>query len=461
MSKKVVIVGAGISGLTTAFKLKQAGAEVDIYEEKPCAGGSVETIRDQDYLIDFGPNSGLETTPLIREMVDQLGIGDQMVYANKEGNNRYILKNGQLKALPTSPGAFLKTDLFSLKAKLRLCMEPFVGKSQDGYNQSLGEFVIRRLGQEFLDYAIDPFVSGVYAGDPFKLSVKSAFPKLYRLEEVYGGLIKGAILGARERKKRAEVAKDHAKMFSFKNGMSTFTSALASALKDEIKYRHLLTLVRKVDGKYLLTFDRDGLQTEVSADAVFLTIPAYNASIVLQDLDELAARHLQSIFYPQVMVMYVAFPKKGIQRKLDGFGFLIPSKEKRSFLGAIWSSTIFGNRAPEDHAAFTIFVGGAKVPQMFDDKPEYVAKKALKEFKQVMGIESEPSVLKFKLWKKAIPQYNIGYQAHEEYFTQFEKSNPGLFLGGNYRGGISVGDCVKNSEPNATRIFEYLHNNEA
>jgi len=461
MSKKVVIVGAGISGLTTAYRLKQAGAQVEIFEEKPMPGGSVETVRDHDFLIDFGPNSGLETTPLIREMVEQLGLGDEMVYANKEGDNRYILKNGQLKALPTSPGAFLRTDLFSLKAKLRLCMEPFVGKSQDGYNQSLGEFVVRRLGQEFLDYAIDPFVSGVYAGDPFKLSVKSAFPKLYRLEEVYGGLIKGAVLGARERKKRAEVAKDHAKMFSFRNGMSTFTTALATALKDEMRYRHLLTLVRKVNGKYLLTFDRDGLQTEITADALFLTIPAYNASIVLQDLDEMVSRHLQSIFYPQVMVMYAAFPKSEIRRKLDGFGFLIPSKEKRSFLGAIWSSTIFVNRAPGDHAAFTIFVGGAKVPQMFDDKPEYVAKKALKEFKQIMGIDSEPAVLKYKLWKKAIPQYNIGYQAHEEYFGKFEENNPGLFLGGNYRGGISVGDCVKNSEPNAARIFEYINKSEA
>ncbi|MBS3944331.1 MAG: protoporphyrinogen oxidase, partial [Melioribacter sp.] len=189
--KNIVIIGAGISGLTTAYWLDKNGYEITILESKNEAGGAMETIIENGFLIDSGPNSGLETTPLIRQLVDEIGLSGEMIYANESSNKRYILRNGELHPLPTSPAAFVTTKLFSSRAKLRVMAEPFIGKSDDGYYQSMAQFVKRRLGQEFLDYAIDPFVSGVFAGDPYKLSVKSAFPKLYRLEEVYGGLVKG------------------------------------------------------------------------------------------------------------------------------------------------------------------------------------------------------------------------------------------------------------------------------
>ncbi|PJA96689.1 MAG: protoporphyrinogen oxidase, partial [Ignavibacteriales bacterium CG_4_9_14_3_um_filter_34_10] len=233
-NKKVIILGAGISGLTTAFWLKKNNFDFVILEKENHVGGSMQTIQKDGFQIDFGPNSGLETTPLIRQIVDEIGFNDQMVYASKSSNKRFILRNNELHVLPTSPSAFLKTKLFSTKAKLRLFAEPFIGKSDDGYYQSMSDFVRRRLGQEFLDYAIDPFVSGVFAGDPNKLSVKSAFPKLYRLEEVYGGLIKGMIKGAKERKQRAEQSKQNAKMFSFINGMQSFANAIADTMKENI-----------------------------------------------------------------------------------------------------------------------------------------------------------------------------------------------------------------------------------
>jgi len=187
MKSKVIIIGAGISGLATAFWLKENGVEVKIIESRSESGGAMQTSFEKNYLIDYGPNSGLETTPLIKKLVDKVGLTEQMIYANEQSNKRYILRNNTLHALPTSPPAFIKTKLFSLKGKLRVMKEPFVGRSDDGYYQSLGSFVERRLGKEFLDYAIDPFVSGVFAGDPMRLSVKSAFPKLYALEENYGG----------------------------------------------------------------------------------------------------------------------------------------------------------------------------------------------------------------------------------------------------------------------------------
>ena len=199
--KKIIILGAGISGLTIAYLLNKEGYDVTILEKKNEVGGSMESVFENGYLFDRGPNSGLDTTPLISQLVEELGLKDEIVYASKIGNKRYILRDNQLHPLPMSPPAFLKTKLFSGKAKLRLFLEPFIGRSNDGYYESIADFVKRRLGREFLDYAINPFVAGVYAGNPEELSVKSAFPKLYALEEKYGGLIIGSIKSIKEKEK--------------------------------------------------------------------------------------------------------------------------------------------------------------------------------------------------------------------------------------------------------------------
>lgn len=444
--KSVTVLGAGISGLATAYWLKKEGLEVKILEVKSEPGGAMETFRQDGFLVDFGPNSGLETTPLIRQLVNEVGLSDEMIYASEISNKRFILRNNRLYALPTSASVFFKTKLFSIKGKLRLFGEPFIGKSSDGYYQSIAEFVQRRLGQEFLDYAIDPFVSGVFAGDPHKLSVKSAFPKLYRLEEIYGGLVKGMIKGARERKKRAEESKQSAKMFSFTNGMQTFPKAIAQELNNNILYECRVQSVERRDNQWRVTYEFSGKIQETLSDIVLSTVPAYVTSKIFGSLDENLIQHLEDIYYPPVMVLYLGFNKKDIGLPLDGFGFLIPSKEKKNFLGAIWSSTIFPNRCDDDKAAFTLFVGGARSPQLFDTDKQILVQNALNEFKEIMKINADPVFLQERIWQKAIPQYNLGYIEHENYFDKFEKENPGIFLGGNYRGGISVGDCVKNSE---------------
>ncbi len=456
-NKTITILGAGISGLTTAYWLNKNGYDVKILELNSQPGGSMQTSVENKFLIDFGPNSGLETTPLIRQIVDEVGLSKEMIYANESSNKRYILRDGKLHALPTSPPAFLKTKLFSTKAKLRLCAEPFIGKSIDGYYQSMSDFVRRRLGQEFLDYAIDPFVSGVFAGDPSKLSVKSAFPKLYRLEEVYGGLIKGMIKGAKERKQRAEKSKQNAKMFSFINGMQTFPAAIAEKFKENISYNCRVTSIeRRAESdelnKWKVTYEKNGQRLEIISDYVLSTLPAYISANIFKGIDPNLSIHLENIYYPPVMVLYLGFKKESIGQPLDGFGYLIPSKEKKTYLGAIWSSSIFPNRSKDEFAVFTLFVGGARAPHLFEMEKDKLISIVLNEFKETMQINGEPVILKEKLWEKAIPQYNVGYIEHENYFDKFEKENSGLFLGGNYRGGISVGDCVKNSEEIYKRI---------
>jgi oxygen-dependent protoporphyrinogen oxidase len=446
-NKKIVIIGAGISGLTTAYLLFKEGYDVIVLEQKDKVGGSVETVLEDGFLFDRGPNSGLETTPLIQQFVEELKLKDQFVYANREGNKRYILRNGGLHALPMSPPAFFKTKLFSGKAKLRLLAEPFIGRSKDGYYQSIAEFVERRLGKEFLDYAINPFVAGVYAGRPEELSVKSAFPKLYALEEDYGGLIIGTIRSIRKRKKSKEVSKQSAKMFSFKDGMMVLPEAIRQKLGSRVNTRTEVISVRRTsEGNYGVTY-REGEQTlTLLADVVLSTVPAYKAAELFGHFDEILVKNLNGIYYPPVLVLYLIYEKSSVGQPLDGFGFLIPEKEERSFLGAIWSSVIFPNRADESKAAFTIFIGGSRDAGFVDDVEQNVIDRARREFELIMNISAEPVLTTKRFWPKAIPQYNLGYVEHENFFDHFEKDNKGLILSGNYRGGISVGDCIKNSE---------------
>ncbi|MBI1931792.1 MAG: protoporphyrinogen oxidase [Ignavibacteriales bacterium] len=454
--KKVTILGAGISGLATAHWLEKDGYDVTILEQNSEAGGAMQTKVVDDFLIDFGPNSGLETTPKIREIVNEIGLANEMIYANEEGNIRYILKNNKLLALPTSPIKFLRTKLFSVQAKLRILKEPFIGKSQDGYYQSIAEFVERRLGKEFLDNAIDPFVSGVFAGDPTKLSVKSAFPKLYRLEEVYGGLIKGMFKGAKERKRSNEESKQSAKMFSFKYGMQSFPKAIAKNIKGRIFYNCIIENIVKNNNKVIVELEQNGIKGKITSDALISTIPSHRLVKISHMFDSELTKHLNEIYYPPVLVLFLGYEIKSITQKLDGFGFLIPSKENKKFLGAIWSSTIFKNRAPKDKAAFTIFVGGARNPEFKVSDVDEKITEVLKEFHEIMGIKTQPILLQWKFWNKAIPQYNLGYVEHENYFDQFEKNYPGIFLSGNFRGGISVGDCIKSSYANFEKVKDYL-----
>jgi oxygen-dependent protoporphyrinogen oxidase len=452
-NKKIVVIGAGISGLTTAYLLFKEGYDVIVLEQRDKVGGSIETVNADGFLFERGPNSGLETTPLIQQLVKELNLENQFVYANREGNKRYILRNGELLALPMSPLSFFKTKLFSGKAKLRLLAEPFIGKSKDGYYQSIAEFVTRRLGKEFLDYAINPFVAGVYAGRPEELSVKSAFPKLYALEEEYGGLIVGTIRSIRKRKKSKEVSKQSAKMFSFKDGMKVFPEAIVDKLGNRVSTGVEVISVRSTaEGNYGVTF-RDGKQNlTLLADIVLSTVPSYKAAELFGHFDEALTKHLNEIYYPPVLVLYLVYERNVVDQPLDGFGFLIPEKEERSFLGAIWSSVIFPNRTDDSKAAFTLFIGGSRDAGFVDDVEQMVIDRARREFELIMKISAEPVLISKRLWPKAIPQYNLGYVEHENFFDHFEKDNKGLILGGNYRGGISVGDCIKNSELVAQRI---------
>jgi protoporphyrinogen/coproporphyrinogen III oxidase len=455
-TKHVVVIGGGISGLTAAFWLKQSGVSVTVLERDAVAGGTMRTQHDAGWLVETGPNSALETTPVFGEMFDLLGLTPDRLYADEASNNRYILRNGQLHALPMTPPAFLRSRLWTLGGKLRLLREPFIGRAKR--EETIAEFVERRLGREFLDYAINPFVAGVYAGNPEQLSVRSAFPKLYALEEKYGGLIRGMIGGARERKRRAEVAKDRARMFSFRRGMQQFPEAIARTLGMSVQCGCTVTAIgmRPVDGGTGTAFTIDcqlgGRTSRLEASAVILAVPAYVAADLLRPHAPDLAKSLQGIYYPPVAEVYLGYRRGQCERVLDGFGYLIPAVERRKILGTIWSSVLFPGRAPEGHIALTTFVGGSRQPELLTLSDDELLKTVRSELDSIMSVRGEPAYARVIRWDRAIPQYNLGHQKIMAMVDSLEAAHPGFVVCSNYRGGIAVGDCVKNGKAAAERI---------
>jgi oxygen-dependent protoporphyrinogen oxidase len=453
------VVGAGISGLTTAHYLAAQGVDVRILEKSERVGGTIETRRQDGFLIDCGPNSAMETTPLLGELFTDLGITASREYARDAAKNRYVVRDGRLLALPMSPRAFLKTPLFSRSTKLRLLREPFVPPADPAVDESLAEFVRRRLGQELLDYAINPFVSGVYAGRPEDLSVRAAFPRLHDLEQHYGSLIKGAIKGRRERSKRerrGETSKQSARLFSFTGGMQTIVDALGDARGETLHAGARIMSVRKIGAGYEADVAVAGRDLTIRSRALVFTIPAYAFADVAFEFDFSVADALAGIPYPPVTMVFFGYNSKPTDAPLDGFGFLVPEKEKRNILGTIWSSTLFSNRAPGGGVCFTTFVGGSRQPKLARLPDGELTDAVHADLRDLLGVRREPDLTYVKRWERAIPQYNVGHLDVMNTLEAFEAGAPGLYISGNFRGGVPVSDCVTQARALASKAAARL-----
>lgn len=449
---KIAVIGAGISGLSTAHFLKRMGAEVTVLEKSQGPGGTIGTKIIDGYLVENGPNSTSETNFVIDELLSDLSIEDEKVYADESAKYRFILRSGKLHALPSGPGSFVSTRLWSAGGKLRLFAEPFVGRA--AYEESIADFVTRRLGVEFLDYAINPFVAGVYAGNPSDLSVRAAFPKLYALEEKYGGLIKGTIKGARERKKRGTKARASAKLFAFRSGMGILTDSIAKELGDSVHYGATVESVRKDRTQFTVNFSSGGKLDSEAFDAVVLSTPAFAAAEIVKSwLPELSSE-LSKIKYPPVAVAVLGYRREQVRIDLKGFGFLVPEVEKRKILGTIWSSSIFPNRAPGGYVELTTFVGGSRQPKLVALPSEEVARIAHEENAALMKIEGAPAFRAVSKWDHAIPQYNIGHLAIIDAVNHVESIHNGFYICCNYRDGISVADCIANGKKTAESVLK-------
>lgn len=440
MTKKVCIIGSGISGLTAAFLLKRKGFAVTLFEKSETVGGNIQTIQRDGYTIEQGPNSLLKSPRLI-DLVRLLNLEDKVIAANPAARKRYILSGGRLEAMGAK--SFVN-GYFSLKTVFRLFGEPFVrSKSPEG--ESVAEFVSRRISAEFLDKAIDPFVSGVYAGDPENLSMRSAFPRLFEMERDFGSLIVGTF-----RRKTEKADKNFPRTFSFDGGLKTLIEALSVKISDGIK---LSTVVNEIEETENGKFRAGGEEF----DAVVISTPAFVASELIKRRDENLARLLSDVDYPRVVVIVTGFKSEKIKKELDGFGFLIPSSERRPILGTLFHSAVFPERAPRGFQLLMTFVGGVRSGAELDKKSDDELKTlVVGQLSEILGVTGEPDFIHIKRWKKAIPQYRIGYEKVTRAIADFEKTHRGIYFCSNFYRGISVGDCVKNAFETADNIENFL-----
>jgi len=351
--KPVAIIGAGITGLTAAFSLKRKGIPVTVYEAGARAGGVIQSVRRDGFLAESGPNTILETTPEISRLIRDLNLESRRLYSNSDAESRYVVRNKHPVAMPSSQLGIFTSKLLSAGAKFALLREPFVPPRRDGAEESVAEFVTRRLNREFLDRLVDALVAGIYAGDPHKLSVLHALPRLAQLETKYGSLIKGQIRGARERGKSGQVAKDRAPKFSFDEGLQVLPDTLASQL--DIKFNTPVTrLVKNGDGWRATTATGDA-----DHSAVVYCGTAYRlAELSITVGAPVDVSLFSTIRYAPVASVVLGFRREDVTHSCQGFGMLIPKIEGFKILGTIFSSALFPNRAPAGHVLLSSYVGG-------------------------------------------------------------------------------------------------------
>jgi oxygen-dependent protoporphyrinogen oxidase len=442
----IIIVGAGISGLSCAWFLRARGKRVRILEAGSQPGGCLSSAHHDGFLVEGGPNSTLLRDGALGSLIHELGLDARLLEANPAAKRRYVVKNDQLVALPGSPPAFIVSPLFSMRAKLRLLLEPFYRRAAG--EESIAQFVRRRLGPEFLDWAIDPFVSGVYAGDPARLSVRAAVARIYALEAEHGSLILGAL--AHRRQARAVGPMPVGRLISFHDGMQTLAQALAESLGDAVQCGAGVTAIRR---------DDRGWQVETPAGTqraarLVLSVPAYRAATLLEPLDAELAAELAAIHYPPLASVALGFGREQVAHPLDGFGMLMPSRAGRRTLGVLFSSTLFPGRAPAGQVLLTAFIGGVRNEAVATLDEAEIVRQVLADLTPLLGIRAAPVFERVRRWPRAIPQYELGHLERLARIDARLARLPGLQVRANWRDGISVVDCVANAAQLAGRLSD-------
>jgi oxygen-dependent protoporphyrinogen oxidase len=456
--KPVAIIGAGITGLTAAFYFKRKGIPVKVYEASGRVGGVIQSLRKDGYIAEFGPNTLLETSPKIGQLVCDAGLQSRRLDPNPRAAARYVVRYKRPIAMPSSPPGFFTTKLFTAKAKLAVLREPFVPRRRDGVEESIAQFVVRRFNQEFLDHAIDALVAGVYAGDPYKLSLTHAFPKLKALEDNYGSMIKGQIFGARERKKRGEVAKDRAPKFSFDEGLQVLPDTLAQQLGDSVQLNASVEAIAEVEDGWTLNIRRSGQESRTEHSAVVYAGTAFRlAGLKIEARRPVDVAPFSEIRYPPVASVVLGFRREDVTHPCEGFGMLIPKVEGFKILGTIFSSSLFPNRAPSGHLTLTSYVGGERNPELASLPAEKLYELACEDLRVLIGVKGKPTFQHSVYYPRAIPQYNVGYGRYRDLMIEIENKAEGFFLAGHYRDGVSLSDSIFSGIDVVDRVEKFLN----
>jgi oxygen-dependent protoporphyrinogen oxidase len=452
---KTGIVGAGISGLATgqAILASKPFAEIVIFEADAQTGGKVlSEITAEGYLCEWGVNAFLDKSPRTLELCREIGLTP--VPGNSAAKKRYVFSEGELHQLPEKPPQFLRSKLLSIPGRLRVIGEVFTRKT-DKPDETLEEFGTRHLGREAFEKLIDPMASGVFAGDARKMSLKSCFPRIHEVEAEYRSLILGLIKLQKEARRAGK--KDTpgpgpgGNLTSFNGGMSVLTDALTVGLGSRVRVNSAVNSISRSGGQFTLHM-ADGSSEDF--DAVILATPAWAQAKILKELAPDISELVDEIQYPSLSVVCLGYSEEQAGHCMDGFGFLVPSREKRGILGTVVDSNVFPGRAPEGSVLFRTMVGGARRPHLADLPDEQLLDRVFSDLRDIMGLRAEPEFVKIYRHPKAIPQYRVG---HADRLATIEKGLekfPGLVMTGNAFRGVSLNDCVLNASKTAQRIVQ-------
>jgi len=461
-----LIVGAGISGLSTAYRLHERQCQILVAEQRDRVGGNITTEQQGEFLWEEGPNSFSPTPDLLKLAVD-VGLKDDLVFADRN-LPRYVYWQGKLRPVPMSPQAAVQSQLLSPWGKLRALAGAlgFVSPNVVGEEETVADFFTRHLGKEVAQRLVAPFVSGVYAGDVDQLSAKAAFGRVTQLADVGGGLLAGAILSRSKKKPSSSTGPENSgipqtksgELGSFREGLQMLPRAIASQLGESLKLNwQLKTISPHPEKGYTATFATPEGEQLVEAKSIILTTPAHVTAPLLQPLSSLTSTALQDIAYPPVACVILAYPSEALRFPLKGFGNLNPRSQGIRTLGTIWASTLFPGRTPQGWHILTNFIGGATDPEIANLSEDQLIQQVHQDLQQVfLKPDTTPKSLAVHLWSQAIPQYTLGHLDRLETVREGLKPFPGLFLCSNYLDGVSLGDCVRRGKETAQAVLEYL-----
>ncbi|MBI5492547.1 MAG: protoporphyrinogen oxidase [Deltaproteobacteria bacterium] len=475
--KRVVVIGGGIAGLSAAYSLREhqpkgMDFEIVLLEKKETLGGNIRTERAGGFLIEGGPDCFLSEKPWAMELCKRLGLTDSLLPTNESNRKTFVLSRGRLHELPEGVILMVPTkilplatsSLISLPGKIRMGMEFFIPRRKDRGDETLGDFVRRRLGAEALEKIAEPLVAGVHAGDPETMSIRASFPKFVQLEEEHGSLIRGMLKRMAQMKRpgahKPAPQKPGPKVTMFmtlKEGLSLLIDTLTERLSKEpdtkiYKGSVVTSLSRKED---IFEVGLEGGKL-IQADSVIIAAPAYAASSLLSSFDRELSEKLLTIPYVSTATVSIAFKRSDVKHPLNGFGFVVPRTEGRSIMAATWTSVKFKYRAPDDSVLIRCFVGGSKNAELVSLSDEEMIAMVKGELKEIMGIDAAPVLARVFRWINSMPQYTIGHEERVAWVEDRLNRHPGLYLTGSAYHGIGISDSVRYGEVVAKKALHHI-----
>lgn len=445
--RTALIIGAGATGLGAALTLRGAGWHVTVVTEDPAAGGSARTFREDGFLCEAGPNTALLSKPEVIAFMEKHGALAPALDAAPDAKRRFLVRGGRLLPIPTAPPGLIATPLLSPWGKLRVLGDLFAPKGTDD-NEPVLKFFERRIGMGAAREFLDPFVSGIYAGDPSRLVMRHAMPAIFQMERQYGGIVRGFVGKARARRREGGPPRIKSRLVSWPGGFAEFFRILTGPLGPSF---HPSTRIEEITRQGNRFIARSG-RGNFDADHVIIATPAREAARLATPLAE-PARALLEIPQAPMCVVHLGYPREQIGHPLDGFGALISRARGIRTLGVLFSSTLFPGRAPEGHALLTAFIGGRKDPEALHLNDRDLTAAVLYDIAPLLGIRGTPAFHRVTRWPEAIPQYEADHDRFLAACDKAEADCPGLHLAGNYRGGISLPDCLVQGVGLATKLI--------